>query len=99
MVKNVYITPGFFSEKLGKTAFCVGLSKVLQEKGFKKVGYFKPIGRPMETVEGKFIDADATLLKSVLGMDDVDYSDIVPFSPKVSFIEQFRKQNKEYVIY
>jgi len=46
----------------GKSAFCLGLALNLKDKGLK-VGYLKPIGIKIKTVEHFLVDEDAENIK------------------------------------
>jgi hypothetical protein len=53
----------------GKTAICLGLFQKFQEMGLR-VGYFKPIGVGLKTVEGRRVDPDALLMKEVMALKE-----------------------------
>ncbi|MFB0543669.1 MAG: phosphotransacetylase family protein [Candidatus Bathyarchaeia archaeon] len=57
------------TEFSGKTAICLGLFQKFQEIGLR-VGYFKPIGFGLRTVEGRLIDPDAVLVKEVMSLEE-----------------------------
>lgn len=57
------------TEFSGKTAICLGLFQKFQEIGLR-VGYFKPIGFGLKTVEGRLIDPDTILMKEVMSLEE-----------------------------
>jgi len=66
MVYAVIVSGTGFS---GKTAVCLGLFQKLQEMGLR-VGYFKPIGIGLKTVEGRRVDPDTVLMKEVMSLKE-----------------------------
>jgi len=72
-------------ESFGKTALCVGLAKEFVNQGLK-VGYFKPLGVPTRRVEGKNVDEDALLFKSMLGIE-ASIEDINPILLRYRYLE------------
>lgn len=60
----------------GKSSICVGVGKLLMEKGLK-VGYMKPVGTLPTRVGGITTDEDAQYLSSILGVND-ELEDISP---------------------
>jgi len=57
------------TELSGKTALCLGLFQKFQEIGLR-VGYFKPIGFGLKTVEGRLVDPDTVTMKEVLSLKE-----------------------------
>jgi len=53
----------------GKTAICLGLFQKLQEMGLR-VGYFKPIGVGLKSIEGRRVDPDTLLMKEVMALKE-----------------------------
>jgi len=53
----------------GKTAICLGLFQKLQEMGLR-VGYFKPIGVGLKTIEEHRVDPDALLMKEIMALKE-----------------------------
>ncbi|WP_406660800.1 phosphotransacetylase family protein [Methanolobus sp. ZRKC3] len=53
----------------GKSSICMGLGKILQEKGHV-IGYMKPIGNLLMDVHGSLTDEDAEGIKKLLGLED-----------------------------
>ena len=60
----------------GKSSFCVGISKLLINKGYK-TGYMKPLITLPVSVENNVFDEDAQHISILLGLDDSLY-DISP---------------------
>jgi len=54
---------------VGKTTFCIGLISALRERGLR-VGYTKPLGQRITTVEGRAIHDDALVVSQVMNMQD-----------------------------
>jgi len=54
---------------VGKTTLCIGLIDVLRRRGLR-VGYTKPLGQRVATVEGRPIHDDARLISSFLALDE-----------------------------
>jgi len=52
---------------VGKTTLCIGLIHALRERGLR-VGYTKPLGQRITTVEGRQIHDDALVVSQVMGM-------------------------------
>lgn len=67
------MTTSFFissmGEYSGKTLMSLGLGLRFQKDGFK-VGYFKPFGTLLTTVDGDTIDEDAVFIKENLNLSD-----------------------------
>jgi BioD-like phosphotransacetylase family protein len=57
------------AEYSGKSLFCIGIGLKLKAEGYR-VGYFKPLGRFPEMIEGVLADKDAQIMKEVLGLDE-----------------------------
>lgn len=51
-------------ERIGKTFLCVGVARNLRD-----VGYFRPIKENIVYVDGRFVEEDARLMKSVLSYE------------------------------
>ncbi|MBI4847527.1 MAG: phosphotransacetylase family protein [Nitrospirae bacterium] len=66
-MKRLYI--GSMSRHSGKTLITLGLSLILQEKGYK-VGYIKPLGKSPLIIGGEVVDADALFFKEALRLDE-----------------------------
>ena len=60
----------------GKSSMCVGISKLLKEKGYN-IGYLKPICTLPEKVGGSYVDEDVRYIMDILGLKD-DPSNICP---------------------
>ncbi len=73
MVPLFFISNQSFS---GKSSICVGIGKILIEKGLK-VGYMKPVGTLPVRVGGITTDEDAQYISSILGVKD-KLNDISP---------------------
>ena len=73
MVPLYFISNQPFS---GKSSMCVGVSKILAEKGLK-IGYMKPVGTLPTRVGGITTDEDAQYISSILDVPD-DLGDICP---------------------
>ena len=54
---------------IGKTTFCIGLISALRERGLR-VGYTKPLGQRITTVDGRAIHDDALVVSRVMNMRD-----------------------------
>jgi len=59
-----------------KTSICVGLGRLLWEKGYN-IGYMKPIGGHLVNIDGAFVDVDTRDAKEVFGLPN-GYDDITP---------------------
>ena len=57
------------NEFSGKTAICLGLFQKFQEIGLR-VGYFKPVGVGLKTIEGRSVDPDTILMKEVMSLEE-----------------------------
>ena len=65
-MKCLYITS--VEQYSGKTALCLALGKLYQERGFD-VGYLKPFSLQPWKVKGKLADEDASYVCDTLGLD------------------------------
>ena len=74
MTKSLFISS--MNEYSGKTLMSLGLGLRFQKDGFK-VGYFKPFGSQVTTVDGEAVDEDAVFIKKHLKLDD-SLKDISP---------------------
>lgn len=77
----------------GKTAICLGLSMLAKERGLK-VGYFKPIGLEMVSIDGCFLDEDAILMMDILKME-YDVDTITPIMVGSRYLDDYRVEDKE----
>jgi uncharacterized protein len=66
MMKSLYITS--VENYSGKTALCLALGKLYQERGLN-VGYLKPFSMRPWKIGGKIADEDATFVIDILGVD------------------------------
>ncbi len=80
-------------EYSGKSALIIALGLILGDRGFR-VGYFKPFGVGVTTVEGHLVDEDAYNTASVLKTGD-DISDICPVKLDRPYIEFVCSANAE----
>ncbi|RLF09892.1 MAG: hypothetical protein DRJ62_05925 [Thermoprotei archaeon] len=87
MVKGIYVTsPDVYA---GKTIVALGLSLCLLDEGFR-VGYMKPIGWAGTSVEGRPMDEDVILMKSVLNLPH-SYDVLCPIIVDMHFVEKLIK--------
>lgn len=63
-------------EYSGKSAICIGLGKILKQRGYS-VGYMKPIGNLLIDVNGVLADEDAVQMQKILELED-SINDITP---------------------
>lgn len=64
-MKRLYI--GSMNRHSGKTLLTLGLSVILQKKGYK-IGYIKPLGNEPLVRDGEVVDANALFFKEALGL-------------------------------
>lgn len=55
--------------EVGKTAFAFGLALQARAHGLK-VGYMKPVGVRIDTIQGRLVDSDAAFMKQALNLED-----------------------------
>ena len=63
-------------EYSGKSAICIGLGKILKERGYS-VGYMKPVGNLLIDVNGVLVDEDAVQMQKIFDLED-SIIDITP---------------------
>src|SRR3972149_2380135 len=66
MVTALYIVS--WEGSAGKTALCAGIAARLRDEGFK-VSYLKPVSTKAAAVDGRPVDPDAELMRSLLKLD------------------------------
>jgi hypothetical protein len=62
---------------VGKTTFCIGLISAFQQKGLS-VGYTKPLGQRVTTMDGQQVHDDARVVTRALAMEAESVSMAVP---------------------
>ena len=55
--------------EVGKTALALGLALRARERGLK-VGYMKPVGVRIDTIQGRLVDSDAEFMKKALDLEE-----------------------------
>ncbi len=70
MNEGKFLFIGSTDKQIGKTFLAVGLAGALKKRGYK-VGYFKPLGQRLMTLEnGEIVEEDAYSIKRILGLKD-----------------------------
>jgi BioD-like phosphotransacetylase family protein len=92
-MKKIFVTS--WAGYSGKTAFCLGLAQVFKENGYK-VGYFRPIGRPIFTPDVGLIDQDVYLMKEVLKLP-FEFDQLVPILLEPNYINIYLRKDPEKV--
>jgi BioD-like phosphotransacetylase family protein len=73
MIPLLFISNQSFT---GKSSLCVGIGKILIEKGYK-IGYMKPIGTIPVKIGGITVDEDANYISKLFSLEE-DIEDISP---------------------
>lgn len=73
MIPLLFISNQSFT---GKSSLCVGIGKILIEKGYK-IGYMKPIGTIPVKIGGVTVDEDANYISKLFSLKE-DIEDISP---------------------
>ena len=71
----------------GKSTLSIALMHLARQK-YDRVGYVKPIGPKVESVEGRIVDMDAILMSRVFGLKD-DYDLMCPLAFQRDFTRDF----------
>ncbi len=84
-IPNVYV--GATRQNDGKTTTVLGLLNAFQEH-FPHVGYIKPVGQQISSVDGYHIDRDATLIEEIFHIGG-ELPDMSPIAVPRGFTENF----------
>ena len=82
---NVYVAATRQND--GKTVTALGLLSAMKER-FDEVGYIKPVGQQVTTIEGHEIDKDASLMQAVFGIDS-QLTDMSPIAIPKGFTQEY----------
>ena len=84
-IPNVYV--GATRQNDGKTTTVLGLLDAFKEH-FPRIGYIKPVGQQITSVDGDHIDKDATLIEDIFHIGG-QLHDISPITVPRGFTEDF----------